>query len=83
VVVMGHCQLGGNSYAIFVPTLNPEEPDYLMGVSGAAFRLHIHTPGWCPSAPDATCGLNHCVPAMKALGYKIEGIHSDSTFDVK
>ena len=47
--------------------------DYLMGVSGAAFRLHFHQPGWCPSSPDATCGFNHAEPAMKALGYIVEG----------
>jgi hypothetical protein len=51
--------------------------DYLMGISGAAFRLHIYHPGWCPSAPDATCGFNHSKPAMKAMGYKMTGIHSD------
>ena len=51
--------------------------DYLMGVSGAAFRLHFHQPGWCPSSPDATCGFNHSEPAMKALGYAATGIHSD------
>ena len=47
--------------------------DYLMGVSGAAFRLHFHQPGWCPSSPDGTCGFNHAEPAMKALGYIVEG----------
>ncbi|MBD3182847.1 hypothetical protein GF312_11190 [Candidatus Poribacteria bacterium] len=52
--------------------------DYLMGVSGAAFRLHIHHPGWCPSAPDATCGYNHGEAAMKAMGYKSAGIHSSN-----
>ncbi|MBM3240166.1 hypothetical protein FJZ31_28105 [Candidatus Poribacteria bacterium] len=49
--------------------------DYLMGVSGTAFRLHRY--GWCPSAPDATCGFNHGTPAMKAMGYKVTGIPSD------
>jgi hypothetical protein len=31
---------------------------YLMGLSGAAFRLQIHWDGLCPSGPDATCGFN-------------------------
>ncbi len=31
---------------------------YLMGLSGAAFRLQIHRDGLCPSGPDATCGFN-------------------------
>lgn len=51
--------------------------DYLMGVSGAAFRLHFHQPDWCPSSPDATCGFDHSEPVMKALGYTADGIHSD------
>jgi len=46
--------------------------DYLMGVSGAAFRLHFHQPNWCPSSPDATCGFDHFEPVMKALGYTAE-----------
>ena len=51
--------------------------DYLMGVSGAAFRLHFHQPDWCPSSPDATCGFDHSKPAMEALGYVSTCIHSD------
>ncbi len=50
--------------------------DYLMGISGAAFRLHRY--GWCPSAPDASVGFNHANPAMRVLGYKIVGIPSSS-----
>lgn len=44
--------------------------DYLMGVSGAAFRVQIYRLDWCPSAPDATCGFDCSGPAMEALGYK-------------
>jgi len=51
--------------------------DYIMGVSGAAFRLHFHQPDWCPSSPDATCGFNHSKPAMEALGYTSTCIGSD------
>ncbi len=32
--------------------------EYLVGISGAAFRLHFHYPEWCPSSPDATCGFD-------------------------
>ncbi|MBC8233597.1 effector binding domain-containing protein [bacterium] len=49
--------------------------DYLMGVSGAAFRLHFQ---WCPSSPDATCGFDCSTPALKALGYTAYAIHSDN-----
>ena len=51
--------------------------DYLMGISGAAFRLHFHQPDWCPSSPDATCGYDHSGPALRALGYTAMPIHSD------
>lgn len=27
--------------------------EYLMGVSAAAFRVQMMTPGWCPSAPHS------------------------------
>ncbi len=53
--------------------------DYLMGVSGAAFRVQVHNPDWCPSAPDAGCGFNCADVALSALGYKVRGIHSSSS----
>ncbi len=53
--------------------------DYLMGVSGAAFRLHFHQPDWCPSSPDTTCGFDCSGPLLKALGYTADGIHSDKS----
>jgi len=28
-MVEKHSELSGNTYAIFIPTLNPEEPDYI------------------------------------------------------
>ncbi|UCD73526.1 MAG: hypothetical protein JSW01_02460 [Candidatus Bathyarchaeota archaeon] len=42
---------------------------YLMGISGAAFRLLFHQPEWCPSSPDAA--LNEAYPrqVMKSVGY--------------
>lgn len=50
--------------------------DYLMGVSGAAFRFHFATPEWCPSSPDSTCGFNCADPVSAALGYDIRFIHA-------
>jgi len=29
--------------------------EFLMGISGAAFRLHFH-PDWCPNSADSTTG---------------------------
>ncbi|HAU38726.1 MAG TPA: hypothetical protein DCX07_13550 [Phycisphaerales bacterium] len=45
--------------------------EYLVGVSGAAFRVQMHQPNWCPSAACAPCGYD-CVPgAMAATGYRL------------
>ena len=52
--------------------------EYLMGASGAAFRLHFHQPEWCPSSPDATVGFDHSRPAMAALGYACRPVNSDA-----
>ena len=47
---------------------------YLMGVSGAAFRVQMHQPNWCPSAACAGPGYN-CIPgAMAATGYRLTEI---------
>ena len=43
--------------------------EHLMGVSGAAFRLQVAQPRWCPSSPHANCGFNCIEPAMAALDY--------------
>ncbi len=44
--------------------------EFLFGVSGAAFRLQICQPEWCPSAPNAGVGYD-CVPAaLEAAGYE-------------
>ena len=48
---------------------NDASYDYLMGVSGAAFRLQFWLKEWCPSSPDLLGGFSHDVPAMRALGY--------------
>ena len=42
--------------------------EYLMGISGAAFRLHFH-PDWCPSSADATVGFDVSKVLFKSLGY--------------
>lgn len=46
--------------------------DFLMGVSGAAFRVQLCQPEWCPSAPDAGCGFQCDAAATAALGYVTE-----------
>lgn len=45
--------------------------DELMGLSGAATRLQVAQPDWCPSAPHATCGFDCSIPAAEALGYSL------------
>ncbi len=49
--------------------------DYLMGASGAAFRVQMMAqPTWCPSAACAPCGYN-CLPgAMAVTGYRFTWI---------
>ncbi|MBL7128743.1 MAG: hypothetical protein ISS16_07135 [Ignavibacteria bacterium] len=45
--------------------------DFLMGISGAAFRLHFN-PDWCPSSADSTTGFDVSNVLFKSLGYKCE-----------
>ena len=40
---------------------------YLLGLSGAAFRLQIHWDGLCPSGPDATCGFDSGAYLLQVL----------------
>jgi len=48
--------------------------EYLMGVSGAAFRLQIHASGGCNApAPHAGIGYNCVRPALEAMGYETVG----------
>jgi len=51
--------------------------EYLMGVSGAAFRLHFWMPEWCPSSTALLGGFDHSIPVMKALGYTAHTIKRD------
>ena len=45
--------------------------EYLMGTSGAAFRVQMAEPNWCASAACAPCGYD-CVPGtMKTTGYRL------------
>jgi hypothetical protein len=55
--------------------------DFLMGISGAAFRFHFH-PGWCPSAADSTTGFDVSGVLFESLGYDAELLRiDDSSFD--
>jgi RNA polymerase sigma-70 factor (ECF subfamily) len=40
--------------------------DYVMGVSGAAFKVHLCQPEWCPSAGDAGPGFDCAATATAA-----------------
>ena len=51
--------------------------DYVMGVSGAAFKVHLCQPEWCPSAADAGPGFNCATTAVEALGYVTETVFSN------
>jgi len=55
--------------------------EFLMGISGAAFRLHFN-PDWCPSSADSTTGFDVSRVLFKSLGYKSK-LHSidDNNFD--
>lgn len=44
--------------------------EYLMGLSGSAFRLQFHEE-WCPSSPHSFCGVETFQGAMNALPYNL------------
>ena len=48
--------------------------EYVMGVSAAAFRVQVMTPGWCPSAPHSCCGFNCCDFGKPALPFAITDV---------
>ena len=58
--------------------------EFLMGISGAAFRLHFK-PDWCPSSADATTGFDISKVLFKSLGYKSElySIDDNNFEDIK
>jgi len=48
---------------------------YLLGTSGAAFRVQMQVPNWGPSAACAPCGYD-CVPgAMAVTGYRLRCVN--------
>jgi hypothetical protein len=54
---------------------------FLMGISGAAFRLHFH-PDWCPSMGDATTGFDVSRVLFPSLGYRAELVSiNDKSFE--
>lgn len=46
--------------------------EYLMGVSGQAFRMQVFKKGLCPSSPHSCCGINCAEDAFNALPWKGE-----------
>lgn len=58
--------------------------DYLMGISGAAFRFHIHKRGWSvfrdghwtTLAPDATMGFSCGETSLQRLGFRYHFLQS-------
>ena len=58
--------------------------DYLMGISGTAFRTHFH-PDFCPSSVDATVGFDAAKILFKVLGIqcKAELVDTNSFMDIR
>ena len=54
----------------------PYDHAYLMGMSGAAFRVQMMQPDWCPSAPHSACGYYCIEPAMEAIPYQLVRVHT-------
>jgi hypothetical protein len=44
--------------------------EYLMGISGLAFRVQVLDSGLCPSSPHACCGFNAYDAARAAIDYE-------------
>jgi hypothetical protein len=51
--------------------------EYLMGVSGTAFRLQFGK-GWCPSSPHSHCGYKTVSGAVDALPYELAVFEADA-----
>jgi len=58
--------------------------DFLMGISGAAFRLHFK-PDWCASSTDSTAGFDVSEVLFNTLGYDYElhTINHNNLDDIK
>lgn len=57
--------------------------DHVMGVSGAAFKVQVFSPEWCPSAGDPTCGFDCCSLARHSLGFEGESLNVTEQDTVK
>ena len=53
---------------------DPISYEELMGFSGAAFRLQVAQPQWCPSAPCAPCGFDCLEHILTVLGCRFERV---------
>jgi hypothetical protein len=51
--------------------------DFVMGASGAAFRVQVSLGQLCPSSPNATCGFDCMERAIQAWGREIEWLPTD------
>ncbi|MBN1820028.1 MAG: hypothetical protein JW833_04910 [Prolixibacteraceae bacterium] len=58
--------------------------NFLMGISGAAFRLHFNSV-WCPSSADSTTGYDVSGDLFRAVGHQAElfKINDGSFKDIK
>ena len=56
--------------------------DYLLGISGLAFRMQVSKNGLCPSSPHSFCGYQCVKRAVQALPYKVE-IHEAPVDDLE
>jgi hypothetical protein len=48
--------------------------DYLVGVSGLAFRMQVSKEGLCPSSPNPYCGYICAARSIEALPWKTENV---------
>ena len=57
--------------------------DYLMGASGAAFRVQMSEGLLCPSSPHATCGFNCAELAVRAWGNEVTYFPTDDAHEAE
>ncbi|MHB0938679.1 MAG: hypothetical protein ACYC6A_19970 [Armatimonadota bacterium] len=59
--------------------------DYLLGVSGLAFRMQVHKDGFCGSSPHPSCGYMCLDHSMRALPWQAKsyGVKPDDAEKVK
>ena len=51
--------------------------EFLMGISGGAFRLQMQQPNWCPSAPHANCGFRLYDTLAAALPWELAPVDGE------